>query len=126
MNTNRSILSACLRLLTVLALVSVAVFAASAPAAAAPPPVIYVYWKATGANNGTSWKDAYTDLQSGLAGAAGGGQIWVAAGRYKPSVPAARSAPAPSRCAIMLPSWAVLSARRRKPASASRKSISPS
>ena len=44
--------------------------------------VIYVSQAATGANDGTSWVDAFTDLQAGLALAAPGDstQVWVAAG----------------------------------------------
>ncbi len=44
--------------------------------------VRYVDDDAQGANTGTSWTDAYTDLQSALAGSQSGDQIWVAAGRY--------------------------------------------
>ena len=46
---------------------------------------IYVKADATGANNGSSWTDARTDLQGALASAIGGDEIWVAAGNYYPT-----------------------------------------
>ena len=49
------------------------------------PTIRYVRWNANGANNGTSWTDAYKDLQSALAAAVSGDQIWVGAGTYKPT-----------------------------------------
>jgi hypothetical protein len=44
----------------------------------------YVNINATGANNGTSWADAYTDLHSATYNTTSG-EIWVAQGTYKPS-----------------------------------------
>ncbi|MCB9336498.1 MAG: right-handed parallel beta-helix repeat-containing protein [Lewinellaceae bacterium] len=48
--------------------------------------VFYINASATGANNGTSWVDAYTNLQDALNNTCPGiTEIWVAAGTYKPS-----------------------------------------
>lgn len=44
----------------------------------------YVKYDAAGSNNGTSWSDAFTDLQSALEASAKGDSIWVALGNYKP------------------------------------------
>jgi hypothetical protein len=52
---------------------------------------IYVRASASGASDGSSWTDAYTDLQSALAIATTGDEIWVAAGTYKPTSGADRT-----------------------------------
>jgi trimeric autotransporter adhesin len=49
--------------------------------------VYYVNSNATGNNDGTSWTDAYTDLQDALINVTSNGdQIWVTSGTYKPDV----------------------------------------
>ncbi len=60
---------------------------AAAVAVPARADVRYVKWNAAGANDGTSWTHAYTDLQSALAEAQSNpaiDAIWVAQGNYKP------------------------------------------
>lgn len=47
---------------------------------------IFVSANATGTNDGSSWANAYTDLQDALAVSENDGQeIWIAAGRYIPT-----------------------------------------
>jgi hypothetical protein len=46
--------------------------------------VHHVDFSATGDGNGSSWEDAFTDLQDALAIAEPGEEIWVAAGVYTP------------------------------------------
>jgi len=46
---------------------------------------IYVNANASGANNGTTWGNAYTKLETAIAIATNGDEIWVAKGDYQPA-----------------------------------------
>jgi hypothetical protein len=60
-------------------LLAVTSFSTSADSA----PAAFVDESAAGANDGSSWNDAYIDLQAALNNTSSG-EIWVAAGSYKP------------------------------------------
>jgi hypothetical protein len=55
--------------------------------------VIYVAPGAAGSNNGTTWADAYTNLQTAITNSASGDQIWVKAGTYVPASEPNRTTP---------------------------------
>jgi predicted outer membrane repeat protein len=55
--------------------------------------ILFVKMDATsGSNNGTSWQDAYTNLQSAIFASTSGDEIWVASGTYYPTTTTTRSA----------------------------------
>ena len=83
---------------TVLRILSLCTGLVAAPAVAQEVPVLFVDADATGANDGSSWVNAYADLQDALATARNNpdiAEIWVAAGTYKPT-PADEPGPPPA------------------------------
>lgn len=52
---------------------------------------LYVRQSATGANDGSSWQNAFPDLQDALAAAEPGDSVWVAEGTYYPTSTSDRS-----------------------------------
>ena len=52
---------------------------------------VYVNANASGTNNGSTWANAYNNLQDALANSATGAQIWVAAGSYSPGADSSSS-----------------------------------
>jgi hypothetical protein len=83
MFTKKSIFLVYHVLLVVVIMLALMAFGAVGQVSAAS--IIYVKASASGANNGTSWANAYKSLQSALGVAASGKQIWVTAGTYKPT-----------------------------------------
>jgi hypothetical protein len=82
-----------LRLVSFLVLALVGLFAlltstsarAVSPAPMPPPGTQFVRASAVGANNGTSWFDAWVKLEDAITAAPPGAMIWVAEGAYSPS-----------------------------------------
>ena len=75
-----------MRIMLVLVGIILAVQCAFVSAAVAVVTVVYVDSTATGIGDGSSWADAYTDLQVGINSAAVSSEVWVASGTYLPTM----------------------------------------
>ena len=73
-----------MRKLAIAAILCLSLVVSLAPTAGAQN-VIYVDADASGADNGSSWGDAYADLQDALSAATSGDEIWLAEGTYTPT-----------------------------------------
>jgi hypothetical protein len=63
---------------------------------------LYVHNTASGANTGTSWTNAFIDLQSALTVAQEGDTVWVAAGTYRPTTTLERTISFEPRSGVVL------------------------
>ncbi len=81
-----------LRLLSVFVLACLLAVPPGSHAQAGGGGITYVDQGATGLNNGTSWANAYTDLQVALTSPIRTNIFWVAEGTYKPTSGTARTA----------------------------------
>ncbi|MEO1632435.1 MAG: cadherin, partial [Bacteroidota bacterium] len=64
--------------------------------------IVYVDADATGNADGSSWTDAYADLQSALTAAPLGAELWVAEGTYRPTKGTDRTASFELRTGVAL------------------------
>jgi len=83
-------------------LLFLAVLASSGGSLAHAQAVWYVDADATGAETGTSWTDAFTDLQDALAVVQAGDEVWIAEGTYKPTTGTDRTATFALRSGVAL------------------------
>jgi len=75
----------------ILALFAVALAAGSRTPATTAATIVYVDASASGSDDGTSWTNAFANLQEALGVATAGDQVWVAAGVYKTTPTSNRS-----------------------------------
>ena len=66
----------------VVGILALAAATLASPQSASAAVLCYVKWNAAGLNNGGSWTNAFTNLQSALGSLCS--DVWVAAGVYKP------------------------------------------